>query len=62
MSTKAEKCQLVKNTYNSVNRDFKGANSRDDLVVRDGLILVGNQLAVDVAHGPEFGDEVINNC
>lgn len=42
-------------TYDSVEADLEGANTGLNIVVRISIIVVGDQLAVDVAHGEHLG-------
>ena len=37
-------------TYDSIDTDLQGSHPGHDLVVRIILIIIGNQLAVDIAH------------
>ena len=45
----------MKNTYGTVVADLEGANTGLHIVERVGTVLVGNQLAVDIAHGVFLG-------
>ena len=52
---------MVMSTYDSVQRNFKGSNSWDNLVASVLRVIVRNELAVDVRHSPHFGHHVENH-
>lgn len=52
---------FIRRTYHSVEGDLERTNSWNDFVASVFLVIVGNQLAVDVGHGPHFWHHVENH-
>lgn len=48
-------------TYSAVYGDLEGADSWDDLVVGNVVVFVWDQLAVDIAHGPQLRNKVVDH-